>query len=222
MATRLLGFGYKRRQGKDSAAKFIVEEFSHLYDIRKYAFADALKMELHDAYQHPGHPYWEFIGHRAADRVYTVSQNPSVGEVLRWYEEYRVELRKDAQLYGTEYRRNQDPWYWIKELAATIREEQPQFALITDMRFKNEVGWVRGNGGAAVKVQRLHYQHADGDAAGAHSSENELDDVMFDTDILHKEGELDDLKDGALAVFSKFARWNSPRAIKEASHADQG
>src|SRR5271156_4899474 len=53
----LIGFGYKARRGKDTAISAILEARSHLRDIRRYAFADALRDEVHAAMREESESY---------------------------------------------------------------------------------------------------------------------------------------------------------------------
>lgn len=75
-------------------------------------------------------------------------------------------------------RRNVDTDVWVRALYHTLAERRPEVAIITDMRFPNEVAMVHEMGGYAVKVERrlsdgrlFRTQDRDPD----HSSETALD-----------------------------------------------
>lgn len=77
-------------------------------------------------------------------------------------------FRQLLQLWGTDYRREQDPDYWVHRLWETL----PESGLITidDVRFPNEVQMVRDVGGSLVKIVR-----PDLETGSAHASETALD-----------------------------------------------
>ena len=65
---------------------------------------------------------------------------------------------KDApllQTVGTNVFRHLDPDIWIRILQDTLREQQPDVAVITDVRFPNEVEGIRALGGKVIKVVRV-------------------------------------------------------------------
>ena len=61
------------------------------------------------------------------------------------------------QRYGTEFRRDQDPDYWVKATRKRIHDYLatqgvPSLAVVTDVRFPNEVKMIRGMGGMVLYV----------------------------------------------------------------------
>lgn len=60
------------------------------------------------------------------------------------------------QYVGTEMFRKRDPGIRVRALAYQITEERPEAAVITDMRFPNELTLVKKNGGIVVKVERYN------------------------------------------------------------------
>lgn len=56
-------------------------------------------------------------------------------------------------------RRAEDPFYWVKKLAASI-EAHSGPVLIDDVRYANEANWLRGLGGVVVGVSRWGVQPA--------------------------------------------------------------
>lgn len=67
-----------------------------------------------------------------------------------WYFTYRSLL----QFHGTEYRREQDPDYWVK-LAMHKAASYVGPVVISDTRFPNEAEAIRESGGVLVKIVRL-------------------------------------------------------------------
>lgn len=95
---------------------------------------------------------------------------------------------KLLQWWGTEYRRAQDPDYWVKKTFANI-PKNVDIVLITDVRFPNEADAVKQWGGYTINVQRLR---DDGqpfyasDRPTDHISETALDGYNWDYYIKSK------------------------------------
>lgn len=112
---RIIGIGYKARNGKDAACAAIRRAFPLA---ERYAFADDLK-----AYCRIAHGMTE----------------------------------KDAPLLqrvGME-QRSIDENVWLKSVYWKIADQMPPLAIITDMRFPNEMGMVRAMGGLTICVERF-------------------------------------------------------------------
>jgi hypothetical protein len=114
---------------------------------------------------------------------------------------------KDAPLLqrvGLEMREERHPDFWVEILRHQIAEEQPEVALITDVRFPNEVAfcdaaikvmrWVPTEFGAAPFVAQ--------DRPADHPSEIALDDYTgWFTQINVMDGELHKLQEAAISVY---------------------
>jgi len=171
------------------------------YDIRRYAFADALKREVNDAARKAGGMlnlltlssrrfalcdgyYMDF-----PDWVYYDAEAP-MDDPLCPYGKQRTLL----QWWGAEYRRAQDPDYWVRQLAFTIELEKPQIALISDLRFENEMKFVKQYG-EAIRVDR------DSLPPATHISETALQDSTDWSLILENNGTLEEFLEGAVVAF---------------------
>src|SRR4051812_28487571 len=113
----VIGLGYKARHGKDSAAQAIIEARGADYDVRRYAFADELKIELTSAICKAGNiaeffSQWDSL---LPDWV-ILEPEPDMTDPLCPFGKYRTLL----QWYGTEYRRAQNDSYWVERLSARI------------------------------------------------------------------------------------------------------
>lgn len=157
----------------------------------KLAFADALRVEICDAFQcEPAlftrrelkeQPMAELALLRCKDSAY-------IGAALRYLAEravggigIRVSIsdeiskprtpRETMQLWGTQFRRAQDVSYWERKvrnrIAYQIRCQGQQLFVVTDVRFLNEAETVRNLGGQLWQVRRPARA---GQTEGGHSS----------------------------------------------------
>ncbi len=221
----IFGFGYRARSGKDTAVAEIIKQrgllpalegfphstqggsgFIDRYDIRKYSFADALRSEVNSALKRAGGAMSLLLVNRP---THFVQANENLIELPNWVvldENPEVNAQypygKHRSLYqwwGTEYRRSIDENYWVRQLAQRIELEKPQIALLDDMRFPNEMSWVKQYG-ETVRVDR------DGLPPSTHASETALDDVLMEdwSIILENHGTLEEFLEGAVATFDEL------------------
>ena len=113
-----------------------------------------------------------------------------------------VEYRRKLQAHGL-YRRQQDERYWIRKLAALIAWDKPEIALISSIRMKNELGWLRARGGVYVLVDRIGYK-PDPEAA-KDATENDLNDIAPDYALAEHDGHLFELQQHAVELFKRIA-----------------
>ena len=164
----LIGFGHRARQGKNTAAQAVLEAQPLDCDVRMYAFADALKKEV-----------------RVASARYKGQWNlietwKEAGLIPEWVHYEEPKPRTLLQWWGTEYRRKQDPLYWVKRLDKKLLEHNPDVALITDIRFLNEVEFIRQRGGVVIECVRVGAPDFE---VEEHQSERELDGFKWDYTI---------------------------------------
>jgi hypothetical protein len=175
--TLIIGFGYKARMGKGTCVQAIMAQRGSSYSIHNYAFADALKEEV-------------------AGREFELCMK--YGLTYEPDNKHRTLL----QFYGTQ-RRAQDPHYWVKKVLTKMRFENPQIALISDVRFYNELNFIKSFNGYAVKVEREQYVDLSPNAG--HVSEVELDSFTeWDATLTVLDGEVDQLKKDAVTLFDYF------------------
>jgi hypothetical protein len=182
----ILGWGHRARQGKDTVCAEILTQRSDRFDVRKYAFGDEVKREV------------EAIGAEKIALQYGIplDPNPDMSDPLcPSGKQSRV-----LQFWGTDVRRAQDPWYWLRKVAQRIEAEKPQIALISDVRFLNETFFPKACGGYVVKVSRKGFLDPSRDPN--HPSEAELDNFDgWDFIIEAEEGDLPGLKADGLWIF---------------------
>jgi hypothetical protein len=152
----------------------------------KFSFSDALYLEVAEAFsisiqylQHRPNKeratdllaLWncrdaDFVN-RCADMKEQPGTAQSPRDILQWW--------------GTEYRREQDPDYWVKRARDLYRERiaagVPGLANCS-VRFLNEAEWIHSEGGAVVRVHRPGVE-----AVNGHVSDKPLPRELVDAEI---------------------------------------
>jgi hypothetical protein len=122
---QIIGLHGPARAGKDTIADYLVSQ----YDFLKFAFSDALYREVADAYALPdenllrGEATKEVTTlrmslDRCADPVFAELARSAILEAhqgLAFPRHIGLSPRWVLQQWGTEYRRAQDPNYWVKQ-----------------------------------------------------------------------------------------------------------
>lgn len=179
---QLIGLAGFAGSGKDTVAD--------VAGWRKWPFAEPLRRELEQA-----------INSRQIDEILAVAPQSIASIVTEMAMSYRggdvrlkptpTHVRRLLQWYGTEFRRKQDPDYWVKAWSRGI-PDAPVVA-VTDVRFENEVQAVREAGGIVLVVRRTGVEPA---ASGGEIHRSERlpmkPDGYFDGVIWN--GTLEDLK----------------------------
>lgn len=139
-----IGIAGCMRSGKDTVAKLLMEELGKLNIIsERRAFADSLKEEiahfLHDHFE-PKYSYEYYLAQMYADET---------------KEQYRLLMK----WWGTEGRRYLcDKEYWLKRLDSWAINSSAAVLTIPDVRFINEIDFIKQKKGLIVLVNRpLHW-----------------------------------------------------------------
>lgn len=149
----LIGLIGKKRSGKDTAARFLVQDHGFV----RYAFADPLKAAaLHvDPWIYSHGDYYrlsEVIAARGENRA------KELAEVRRVWQDLGVAMREHV-----------DPDVWLNAtMRKVLAEDRP--VVLTDVRFPNEADAIEAAGGLLVRVVRASAPTDD-----AHVSETALD-----------------------------------------------
>jgi len=129
-------------------------------------------------------------------------------DALRSYCRVAFGMReKDApllQVVGTDIFRKRNPDIWVRVLEDTLNEQQPEVAIITDMRFPNEAAMIKRLGGATIDVQRLTgggFPYVATDRDPNHPSETALDGYKFDWIVAAVSGDVHDLVGQGIEAF---------------------
>lgn len=141
----VIGLSAKMGCGKSSVAEAIVaargEKYAHL------AFGNLLKQECAAYFDFPLE--WCY-SQEGKNRIARMPDHTWPDEVLALSGDTGLTVRQALQWYGTDFRRAQDPGYWIKkmrEVVEEIREGYPDtLVIIDDVRFPGEAEFVLGQG----------------------------------------------------------------------------
>jgi hypothetical protein len=144
--------------------------FRELYNIdnvfERVSFADQVRQELDELLE---------------------PRNPNL-----FYEKpYSPEIRALLQFWGTDYRRREDPDYWIKAAVGYAERvaADGMVPVFTDVRFPNEADAIRTRGGAIIRLKAMeHTRHARGATYGSHLSETAMDDYEEDFSLWNDDG----------------------------------
>ena len=168
--TMLIGLAGVAQSGKDTAGLAMSD-----YGFQRRAFADKLREFLYAL-----NPYLKISDDPLADMVDYYGWDRAKVEM--------PEVRELLQKTGVTAREVMGENVWVD---ATMRD-LPDFTVITDVRFPNEVAAIRQRGGIVLRVVRKGVNApvmADGTI---HESETALDDMDLDG-TLHNNGTIADL-----------------------------
>ena len=182
---QIIGITGRAGAGKDCVANALQERRP---GVGRAAFADALKAEAAAAFgcdlrlfTDPARkelPARELSALRCTEPAFARYLG-----TLEWFSELRP--RTIMQQWG-DWRRGQDPDYWVRMLAITVEAARGMgFAAFVgaDVRYPNELAWLRGAGGVLWRVQRPGLA-----ATSGHSSEWALADAAADLTITNDAG----------------------------------
>lgn len=190
------------RHGKDTVAAILVKEFDYV----RVGFADSLREEVVDAYAHAPKPVdIDFLNEDAtkelpSDRLALLHCRDLqyVECALRSFEGEDADMtlgsrlvkarspRRILQVWGTEYRRNQDPHYWIRRMSARIQALDKPF-VVSDARTPSELQWA-----SDIGAQRMHVvRPAKLEAVSQHPTEAILEPTEDTVVLTNLEGDLE-------------------------------
>jgi hypothetical protein len=215
---KLIGLAGPAGVGKDTIADYLVATYGYT----KFSFSDALYDEVAEAFgidkvklyerstkEQPMEAlqYWYCRDHtfrtilfqmlHAAGVQYALDEWCSPRQVLQWW--------------GTEYRRTQDPEYWIKRSEKVIEDylhaarrdpEAPQVGLVNcSVRFPNERGLIEGHGGEVWHVRRAGWGADVAASERAYVSEQGLPILPRDK-VVHNNGTIEQLTTASSLLLS--------------------
>lgn len=168
--------------GKSTMARIIQEEL----DCEVVSFAQKLREELRETFSKSKVDFWSSA---KGQSVWLVQQqiDTKLEALLHPYLDFggwSIPLRKLLQLYGTEYRRKQNPFYWIEALFLSL--DPTKSYIIDDVRFENEAEMIKTLGGYVIHLD------LEGNLADTHSSESNI--INIHSNIKYTQPNKTDLK----------------------------
>lgn len=175
---KLIGLAGPARVGKDSIADYLVET----HDFLKFAFSDGLYREVQEAYGLEDQSLLRGADtkekdlrvlalHNCSDRAFAKVAVAALDAELHDFDDkylypegLALSPRWVLQRWGTDYRRKQDPNYWVKQSQAFVDAflagvadgsvQRVNGLVNTTVRFENELEFIRGQGGEVWHVYR--------------------------------------------------------------------
>ena len=177
----LIGLAGQAGVGKDTVADYLVARYGFV----KFAFSDALYREVTEAFVLPDEsllrdrarkelPTYALAGENCNDQDFTAVMARFVGAG-----DLACSPRQILQWWGTEYRRAQDPEYWVSAASRWLHdyrrmfkypEQRPQFFVNTTVRFPNEREFIHEHADGNV----WHIRRGSAAPVAAHVSEAPL------------------------------------------------
>ena len=102
------------------------------------------------------------------------------------WKEGPMTAREFMQFFGTDVCRKMYEPIWVDSCLKEIKKEQPELAIIADVRFPNEAKAIEKAGGTLLRLTRHVFKDE-------HSSEKALDDYPFDRMIENNNDSIDNL-----------------------------
>lgn len=235
----IIGLAGKAGSGKSAVADYLVRRYGFI----RFSFSDALYREVATAF---GLPDESLLRDRETKEVETEllslvgCRDREFADLCAWacsggwggsgtyLDEFarRRSPREVLQLWGTQYRRAQDPDYWIKRaeewleavlMAAPYPELRPQLFVNDSVRFENERDWIKDPDGNVWHLRR--YNAA---PVHAHESENELPVRNGEREIFnnHTLEYLHKGVDQLLSSNARFVRMEPPAPMTEPQFPD--
>lgn len=197
----IIGLAGKARSGKDTIADYLVRKYGFI----KFAFSDALYQEVQDAFNLPDQSLLRDAETKeveterlslinCVDDEFNAVVIPLLDKIpldvgTLWRNPYHKPLspRQVLQWWGTEYRRAQNPRYWLEKndewlelqrKAVKYPEHAPACFVNTTVRFPNEQEWIHAKGGNVWHVWRDDIR-----AVNPHPSENQLSKLPVEREI---------------------------------------
>lgn len=221
----IIAFGNKARHGKDTCCSAIMNfyreqrvfelnrkgaRFSRVPQCTQVNFADALRREVTEAITRAGSVDEFFSIHQRSDLFptwVTPDPNPDMTDPLLPHGKHS----KLLQWWGTEYRRAQNPNYWVERYVEEVTKHR-DLILTSDMRFRNEAVAIKCIKGVTVNVTRMNSDgsmYFDSLRPNDHVSEIDLDNYGWDFYLKAVTGQAAFLEQQAVLLAEYLTDWRS-------------
>ena len=136
--------------------------------IKLYSFAEKLKRMAIDVLGLKEE--WVFGTDKQKNTLTSISWEDMPGEEAKKHAPGKMTSREVLQYVGTDFFRKFYPNVWLDSCLRKIEEESPEIALISDVRFENEIRGIQKKNGFVVGLKRDPYKKGD-----KHASEIEIE-----------------------------------------------
>ncbi len=177
----VVGLSARKQGGKNTSARHIREHFQYMLfgqtdvKVMEYAYADVLKQMCMDLF---GLSYAQCYGTDAekntATKLHWVDMPTFNEREFRGNWDVSMSGREVLQYFGTEIVRKMFSNAWVDATLRKIQKESPDIALVTDVRFPNEVEGIHLLSGKVLRLLRAPCTEDE------HESERALDPEVFD------------------------------------------
>jgi hypothetical protein len=176
----IVGCGYKKRVGKDTFCELVRKLYPHR-EIKRLAFADALKNEVYERLLKP------------LDLEQSILDDPKVKDTIRPL----------MQGWGSLRREFFHPDYWIQIVFDKIKSDsnnEDSIYIITDCRFPNEINYLKSHGGITINIKRDSVY----DPNETHISEIALDSYVDEFDFtINNDGTIEKYEESVKLVMDQ-------------------
>lgn len=219
----IIGLAGKAGSGKSAAADYLVRRYGFI----RFSFSDTLYREVAAAFGVGEEILRDRTTKEVATQLLALENCADDGfadllpQLYPSGRMYPLSPREVLQLWGTQYRRAQDPDYWIKRaeewleavlMAAPYPELRPQLFVSDSVRFENERDWIKDPDGNVWHLRRCNAA-----PVHAHESENELPVRNGEREIFnnHTLEYLHKGVDQLLSSDARFVRMEPPAPMTE-------
>lgn len=172
----IIGLSGKAGSGKTTFAKV-----AEILGFTRLSFADGVKQEVKEFLDAYGIPFKDRnLWGTQADKEEVIRRfSPGLyalpGGKHYYTPKFLATFRELLQFWGTDFRRKQDPDYWVKRLVSQMVWGEKY--VIDDLRFPDEAEAIRERGGKVIRIERPDTFKV---SNPNHASETVLDNYDFD------------------------------------------
>jgi hypothetical protein len=142
---KLIGISGRKQSGKSTSGDYLLGFFQTLFPektIRQYAFADRLKKDI----------CINILG-LSYDQCYGTDDQKNTLTSVFWKEK-KLTAREVMEVVGTDIFRSLKVDVWTSSTLSLIKKENPDIAIITDVRFPDEVSSIKQESGFVLRLTR--------------------------------------------------------------------
>lgn len=180
----IIGLSGKIGVGKTTLAHLLERRLVGMgYSVLCTSFGYTLKLLVSGAYQIPKEVLFDQKKKEVPISLSALPTHLLAGYILpEWEERGEVTPREIMQWYATEFVRKESPDFWVERTAEDIiqwevKQKGKHIAIIDDVRFPNELKYVRANG---LCFRLLPYPEWEEGKYANHASETALDAEKWD------------------------------------------